>query len=181
MHKFSVKDLTLAAMVAALYAVMSYFANIFGLAYLGVQFRFAEALTVLPFLFPGTVPGLFVGCLIANLLSPYGALDIVVGSLASLLAAWWTSKMPNKWLAPLPPVLCNAVLVGFTIAFSQTYLPGAGLGTSFAAAWLYNGMSVGLGELGTCYVLGMLLLAVLPRLRYFRPMIPAARLQGGKL
>ncbi|MEG1073265.1 MAG: QueT transporter family protein, partial [Oscillospiraceae bacterium] len=90
MHKFSVRDLTLAAMVAALYAVMSYFGNIFGMTYFGIQFRFAEALTVLPFLFPATVPGLFVGCFIANILSPFGALDVVFGSLATLLAAFLT-------------------------------------------------------------------------------------------
>ncbi|MEG0321211.1 MAG: QueT transporter family protein [Oscillospiraceae bacterium] len=112
MHKFSVRDLTLAAMVAALYAVMSYFGNIFGMTYFGIQFRFAEALTVLPFLFPATAPGLFVGCFIANILSPFGALDIVFGSLATLLAAFLTMKMPSKWLAPLPPVLCNGLIVG---------------------------------------------------------------------
>ncbi len=70
MRKFTVRDLTLAAMVAALYAVMSYFGNIFGLTFGPVQFRFAEALTVLPFLFPVTIPGLFVGCLLTHLVSP---------------------------------------------------------------------------------------------------------------
>ena len=105
MRKFDVRQLTLAAMVAALYAVLSYFAGIFGLAYGPIQCRFSDALCVLPFLFPGTVPGLFVGCFIANLLSPYGPLDIVAGSLATLIAALWTMKMPNRWLAPLPPVI----------------------------------------------------------------------------
>lgn len=100
MRKFTVKDLTLAAMVAALYAVMSYFGNIFGLSYGPIQFRFSEALCVLPFLFPATAPGLFVGCLITNLLSPFGPLDVAVGSLATLIAALWTMNMPNKWLAP---------------------------------------------------------------------------------
>ena len=67
MRRFSVRDLTIAAMVAALYAVMGYFANIFGLTFGVVQFRFAEALTVLPFLFPAAAPGLAVGCLLTNL------------------------------------------------------------------------------------------------------------------
>ena len=120
MRKFTTKDLTLAAMVAALYAVMSYFGNVFGLTYGPIQLRFSEALCVLPFLFPATAPGLFVGCLAANLLSPYGPLDIVVGSLATLIAAVWTSRVKRRWLAPLPPVVCNTVLVGFTIAFAQT-------------------------------------------------------------
>ena len=88
--------------MAALYAVMSYFGNVFGLTYGPIQLRFSEALCVLPFLFPATVPGLFVGCLAANLLSPYGPLDIVVGSLATLIAAVWTSRVRRRWLAPLP-------------------------------------------------------------------------------
>ena len=87
MSKFNTRELTLAALVAALYAVLSYFGNIFGLTYGPVQCRFAEALCVLPFLFPATAPGLFVGCLITNLMSTVGALDIVFGSLATLLAA----------------------------------------------------------------------------------------------
>lgn len=173
MRKFTVRDLTLAAMVAALYAVMSYFGNIFGLTFGPVQFRFAEALTVLPFLFPVTIPGLFVGCLITNLLSPYGPIDIVLGSLATLIAAVWTSRVKHKWLAPLPPVICNTVLVGFTIGLAEA----GGFTAALPAAWAYNGLSVGVGELGVCYVLGMLLLAALPKIGYFRTMIAPERLQ----
>ena len=164
MRKFSVRDLTLAAMVAALYAVMGYFGNIFGLTFGPVQFRFAEALTVLPFLFPSTVPGLFVGCLIVNLLSPYGPLDIVVGSAATLIAALWTSKIKTKWFAPLPPVVCNMVLVGFTIGWAEAN----GFTAAFPTAWAWNGLTVGLGELVVCYVLGLPLLALLPRLGLFQ-------------
>ena len=164
MRKFTTKELTLAAMVAALYAVMGYFGNIFGLTFGPVQFRFAEALTVLPFLFPATVPGLFVGCLILNLLSPYGVLDIVVGSAATLIAAVWTSKLKNKWMAPLPPVLCNTVLVGFTIGWAEA----GGFTAALPAAWAWNGFTVGIGELGACYVLGLLLLELLPRVPALR-------------
>jgi uncharacterized membrane protein len=171
MRKFTVKDLTLAAMVAALYAVMSYFANIFGLAYGPVQFRFAEALTVLPFLFPATAPGLFIGCLIANLLSPYGFLDIIFGSLATLLAALWTMKMPNKWLAPLPPVVCNVVIVSGVIAFQQ-----AQAGEAFLPAYLFNAATIGLGEAVVCYGLGLLLLRFLPNIEALRSMIPEAHI-----
>ena len=172
MRKFSTKDLTLAAMVAALYAVMGYFGNIFGLTFGPIQFRFAEALTVLPFLFPATVPGLFVGCVIVNRRAPYGPLDIVVGSAATLIAAVWTSKLNNKWLAPLPPVLCNTVLVGFTIGWAEAN----GFTAALPMAWLVNGLSVGVGELGVCYLLGMLLLELLPRIGYFRSIIPEKRL-----
>ncbi len=168
MRKFTVRELTLAAMVAALYAVMCYFGDVFGLTFGPVQFRFAEALTVLPFLFPCTVPGLFLGCLIANLLSPYGPLDIVVGSLATLIAALWTSKVPNRFLAPLPPVVCNAVLVGFTIAWTEV----GGFTSALPMAWLVNGLSVGVGELCVCVALGSLLLYLLPRVSYFQSMPP---------
>lgn len=176
MRKFTVRDLTLAAMVSALYAVMGYFGSVFGWTFGPVQFRFAEALTVLPFLFPATVPGLFVGCVIVNLLSPYGPLDIVVGSAATLLAAILTSKVKTKWLAPLPPVICNTVLVGFTIALAEVN----GFTAAFPMAWLVNGLSVGLGELGVCAVLGLLLLEILPKVSYFQAMIPQERLQAIK-
>lgn len=172
MHKWSTKDLTLAAMVAALYAVMGYFGSIFGLTFGPVQFRFAEALTLLPFLFPAAAPGLFVGCLITNLISPYGPLDIVAGSAATLLAAVWTARLKNKWLASFPPVICNTVLVGFAIGWAEA----GGFTAALPMAWLVNGISVGLGELVVCCVLGMLLLEVLPKNGYFRSMIPERRL-----
>ena len=90
--------LTLNGVIAAAYAALTLVASAMNLAYGPVQFRFSEALTVLPFLFPGTWPGLFVGCLVANLLSPYGPIDIVIGSLATLLAAIWTEKVDRPWL-----------------------------------------------------------------------------------
>ncbi len=172
MRKITIRDLTLAATVAALYAVMGYFGSIFGWTFGPVQFRFAEALTVLPFLFPWAVPGLFVGCLIVNLLSPYGPMDIIVGSAATLIAACWTARMPNKWLAPLPPVICNTVMVGFTIGWAEA----GGFNAAFPAAWAWNGFTVGLGELAVCYALGLTLLALLPKIAYFRKLIPEKRL-----
>lgn len=160
MQKNKTRDLTLAALVAALYAVMSYFGSLFGLTFGPIQFRFAEALCVLPFLFPAAVPGLTLGCLITNLLSPYGLLDMVVGPLATLLGAWLTSKVRHAWAAPLPPVLCNGVLVGFTLAWTEA----GGFTAAFFPAWLYNGLTVALGELGVCVILGGLLLRTLARL-----------------
>ena len=84
----------------------------FGLTFGPIQVRFSEALCLLPFLFPETAWGLGVGCLIANLFSPYGALDIVVGSLSTLIAALLTARCRSPWTAALPPVVCNMVLVG---------------------------------------------------------------------
>ena len=169
MSKFSIRDLTLAAMLAAVYAVLTMVLPI--PQYAGVQIRFAEALTVLPFLFPAATPGLFVGCLIANLLSPYGLLDVVAGSAATLIACLWTQSLRNRWLAPLPPVVCNAAIVGAVSAFSV-----GGTGGAFWPAYALNAFTVGLGELIASAVLGQLLLGVLPRIAFFRKMIPADRL-----
>ena len=169
--RFTPRRLALAGVVGAAYAALTLGAGVFGVAYGPVQCRVSEALTVLPFLFPETVPGLFVGCLIANLLSPYGPLDIVFGSLATLLAALWTSRCRRRWLAPLPPVICNAVIVGGLIAFYET-----GFTAAFGAAFLYNALTVGLGEAVSCYVLGLLLLHWMPKNRTLRAMAVQDRL-----
>ena len=171
MRKFTVRDLTLAAMVAALYAVMCYFGNIFGLTFGSVQFRFAEALTVLPFLFPVTAPGLVVGCFIANILSPYGALDIIFGTLATAIAAYATAKMPNRWLAPLPPILANLVLLPPIWAWAEV---GA-INSAFFAALGFNALTFVITEAVVCYGLGLLLLKVLEQLPVTRTMISPER------
>ena len=169
MRNNSTRRLCTAGVVGALYAVLTLLLPM--LSYGPVQIRFSEALTVLPFLLPETIPGLAVGCFVANLIgSPY-ALDWVVGSLATLLAALWTSRLKHDWLAPLPPVICNMVIIGAEIAWFET-----GLTAAFPAAWGYNALTIGLGELLACYVLGMLLLKLLPRIPYLREMMPEKRL-----
>ena len=168
MRKFTTRDLTLAAVLAAVYAALTITLPV--PQYGAVQIRFAEALTVLPFLFPAATPGLFVGCIIANLFSPF-VLDVVFGSMATLLACLWTSRMTSRWLAPLPPVLCNAVIVGAEIAWAE-----AGITPAFWTAFGFNAVTVGLGELIACYALGSLLLSAMPQVPYFRGMIPAERL-----
>ena len=92
MKKLTLRHITTAAAVGAVYAVLSIFGSVFGITFGTVQCRFSEALCVLPFFFPETVWGLFVGCLLTNLLSPYGLVDIIVGSLTTLLAAFLTSR-----------------------------------------------------------------------------------------
>ena len=158
MRKFSVRDLTLAAMVAALYTVMGYFANIFGWTFGPVQFRFAEALTVLPFLFPAAAPGLVVGCFLTNLLSPYGPLDWIFGTLATAIAAYLTMKMPKWYLAALPPILVNAVILPPMWAWTEV----GTVNPAFWAACGYNAVTFIPGEAAVCYVLGTLLLKLLP-------------------
>lgn len=161
--RFTPHQIATAGIIAALYAVLSYFASVFGVAYGPIQCRFSEALCVLPFLFPAATPGLFLGCLAANLLSPYGALDIVFGSLATLLAAVWTQHTRRKWLAPLPPVVCNMVLVGAVISFQEV-----GLTAAFSGAFLYNAVTVGVGEAAACYILGGALLTAFERIPALR-------------
>ena len=169
MSKLSIRDLTLAAVLAAVYAVLTVALPI--PQYGPIQIRLAEAMTVLPFLFPAATPGLFVGCVIANLFSPY-PLDVVCGSLATLLACLWTQRMPNRWLAPLPPVICNVVIVGAEIAWYET-----GFTAAFWPAYAFNAFTVGVGELAACYILGSLLLNALPQLSFFRQLIPQQRLE----
>lgn len=171
MRKFTTRDLTLAALVAALYAVLGYFGDIFGLTFGAVQVRFAEALTVLPFLFPAAAPGLAIGCFITNLLSPYGPVDIIFGTLATAIAAWLTMKMPRWYLAAIPPIVVNMIILPPMWAWSEV---GA-VNTAFWAACGFNAVTFIVGEILACYVLGTILLKVLPRINYFKYMIPARR------
>lgn len=162
MRKFSTKDLTLAAVIAATYAALTMTLPAFG----SVQCRISEALTVLPFLFPAAAPGIAVGCLVANLLSPYGLVDVICGTAASALAAYLTMKMPNRWLAPLPPVLCNGVIVGAMLAWYEV-----GFGARFLPTFVVMGAGVGLGELVACYLFGELLLGALSKVTYLKPLM----------
>lgn len=158
--KFTTRQLTTAAIIAAIYAILTLVLPI--PQYGGVQLRVAEAMTVLPFFFPEAIPGLAVGCFLANLLGSPMVVDWIFGTLATLLAAIWTSKLKNRWLAPLPPVLCNAVIVGAEIAW---FFPE---GMSFWPAYALNAFTVGLGEAIACYVLGLLLLQLLTRVPALR-------------
>ena len=171
MRKFTVRDLTFAAMVAALYAVMGCFGDILSLTFGPVQFRFAEALTVLPFVFPAAAPGLAVGCLITNLLSPFGPADVIFGTLATAIAAWLTVKMPRWYLAALPPILVNAVILPPMWAWAE-------VGAVNPAFWLacgWNAVKFILSETLVCYVLGTLLLQAVPRIGYLRPIMRSER------
>lgn len=156
MKNRSVKDLTAAAVVAALYTALSLLSNSFGIAFGPVQCRFSEALTMLPMLLPSSVYGLTVGCLLTNILSPYGLPDLMIGSFATFLAAKLTRKCSNDFLGALPPILCNALLIGALLAFQQT-----GFSPAFPAIFAYQAVTVGLGEAIACYGLGIPLLRLL--------------------
>ena len=160
-QKFSAHQLATAGVIAAIYAALTLLLPI--PSYMGVQFRVAEALTILPFLFPEAVLGLTAGCFLANLFGSPLVLDWIFGTLATLLAALWTSRIKNRWLAPLPPVICNALIVGAEVAFFMTREGGA-----FVPAFLLNACTVGLGEALSCFLLGSLLLRALEQIPSLR-------------
>lgn len=163
-----VQRLCLGAVIAALYAVLSYLAAMVNLAYGAVQFRFSEALTVLPALTPAAIPGLAVGCFISNLGSPLGAVDWIFGTAATLLAAVCTRAVGKieingvPWLAALPPVLANAVIVGVEVSCLSEV--GFSLANFSWAAFGAAAVTVGVGELVICYALGLPLLAALRKI-----------------
>ena len=159
MRRFSTRELTFAAIVAALYAVMGYFGDTFGMTFGPVQIRFAEALTVLPFLFPSAAPGLVLGCLVTNLLSPYGIADIVFGTLATAIAAFLTTRVPRWYLAAVPPIVVNALILPPRWAWAET----GGFGGAFWAACGFNALTFVAGEAAVCCGLGTLLLRALPK------------------
>lgn len=146
--KPDIKTITTGGIIAALYAALTLlFAPIsFG----QIQFRVAEALTLLPVVSAPAVPGLFVGCLISNL--TYGApwQDVVFGSLATLLAAVLTRWLRKyAWLAALMPVICNGVIVGLVLS------------AVYQLPWAMTIATVALGEAAVCYMLGLPLVKLL--------------------
>ena len=143
--------LTQAAMIAALYVVFTLIASALGLASMQVQVRFSEALTILPFFTPAAIPGLFVGCLLSNILAGGALIDIIFGSLATLAAAVGTYLLRrNKWLAPVPPIVLNTLIVPFVLKAAY------GIGP----IWL-SFITVCAGEVISAGILGMLLLFML--------------------
>ena len=149
----STKSLCLSALIAALYAALTLAFQ--PISYGAVQFRISEAMTLLPVLFPQAVPGLTLGCLISNLFNPMGATvyDVVFGTLATTIAAAITWRMKASiWLRALPPVLCNAVIVGLVL----TYAYGIDM------LWV-NMLTVGLGEAAGRYLLGVPMVKLLSR------------------
>lgn len=141
-----------AGLIAALYTVLTLFVGSFGLANGAVQLRISEALCVLPYFTPAAIPGLTVGCLISNLVTGCLWQDVLFGSLATLigaLGAYFLRKLP--WLVPLPTVVANTVIVPLVLAYA--YMDRQGL------PWLM--LSVGLGEVVSAYVCGLVLLFAL--------------------
>lgn len=144
--------ITRSAAIAAVYVVLTLvFAPI---SYGEVQVRISEALTILPFFTPAAIPGLFIGCLIANITGGAIIWDIIFGSIATLLGAIGTYLLrKNRWLAPIPPILSNTIIVPLVLRF--------GYGVTLPIPLLM--VSIAVGEIISCYILGELLLTLLVR------------------
>jgi uncharacterized membrane protein len=139
-----------AGVIAAIYfAITVTFAPI---SYGMVQVRISEALTILPFFTPAAIPGLFIGCLIANVFGNLGLLDIVFGSLATLFAAYLSYKMPKKYLVPIPPILVNAVVIGFVLYYSLFSTTDSKTSLLLIMGYIF------IGQLISCYGIGYPLL-----------------------
>lgn len=146
-----------AALIAALYVALTQLAALLGLSSGAIQIRFSEALTILPYFTPAAIPGLFIGCVIANLTTGAILWDVVFGSLATLLGAVVTYllRKRSKWLAPIPPIVSNTLIVPFVL----TYAYGVPDGIPFLM------LTVGVGEVLSCGVLGLALLKALEKYR----------------
>lgn len=150
-----------AAMIAALYIVLTIIANALGLANYNIQVRFSEALTILPYFTPAAVPGLFIGCLLSNILTGCALPDIVFGSLATLLGALGTYALRRwKWCAPFCPIIANTIIVPLVLIYGYGLLIE---GMTLVQCFGFYCLTVGAGEIISCGILGMILLTVLEK------------------
>ena len=168
MHNPKTLRLTTSAIIAAAYAALTI--ALAPISYGAIQFRVSEVLTILPFFIPSSVLGLLIGCIIANLY-PGSVIDIVFGSLATLLAGLLTARFgkkgntaKNRLLACLMPVVFNAVIVGAVLTWGyQIQEFGSPL-----ASYAFNALTVGLGEAGVLYLIGYPLMIRLPKIAFSR-------------
>ncbi len=150
--------ITHGAVIAALYAALTVvFAPIsFGM----MQVRIAEVLTILPMFTPAAVPGLFIGCIIANLFGGAAVPDIIFGSIATLIGALGSRMLrKNRWLVPLPPIAANTVIVPFVLRYAYGVEGALPVLAMFVAA----------GEIISCYLLGELLISGLLHMNGIKP------------
>ena len=164
MGKISKKTayITQAALIAAIYTVLTMIAAGFDLASGAIQVRFSEALTIMPFFTPAAIPGLTLGCLLSNILTGCALPDIIFGTLATLLGALGSYALrKNRFLCAIPPIVSNVLIIPFVLTYAY-HIPGG--------IPLFM-LTVGIGELISCMGLCQLLLqALLPfRGRFFGP------------
>ena len=160
MNRSNTMKLANAGMIAALYVVLTYIANLAGLASGAIQVRLSEALTILPVFTVAAVPGLTVGCVLANLLTGCAAWDVVFGSLATLIGAVGTRLLKDKpFLAWIPPVISNMAIIPIVLMKVYGVSDITVFGQTFGGdmIWLMLVVTVGIGEIISCGLLGLLL------------------------
>lgn len=147
--------ITHAAIIAALYVLLTLIANALGLANFAIQVRFSEALTILPLFTPAAIPGLYVGCLLSNILTGCIAWDILFGPVATLLGALGTYLLRKKHpiLGTLPPIAANTLIVPYVLAYAY----------KFEGSIPYFMATVGIGEIISCGILGYLVYLTLKK------------------
>ena len=144
----STRGMTRGALIAALYVGLCYVSTVFGLSSGAIQFRLAEVLCILPIFMVEAIPGLFIGCILSNIIAGCVLWDIIFGSVATLIGAigaYMLRRVPEKfkWVATVPTLIANMVIVPFVLMYAY------GIEAGFFALAL----SVGLGEL-VCAVIG---------------------------
>ncbi len=157
------KDIVIGAMIGAVYVALNLL--LIPSSYGPVQFRVAEALTILPLVFPSAIGGIFVGCIISNFFGGYGIIDIVFGSLASLIAAYTTYFIGKKIKNPktaavlggIPPIIINAVVMGLVLTYATT-------NTADAAPFYIFASQIFISQTGVVYVIGIPLLYLIKKL-----------------
>lgn len=148
MKKNKIRFVASAAIIAALYVVLTFISAMFGLSSGVIQVRISEALTVLAAFTPAAIPGLFIGCIVSNFLTGSVLLDVIFGSLATLIGAVGTYLIrKRKWLVSLPPIIANTLIIP----------PILKLVYNFEGSLPYFMLTVGIGEVISCGVLGMIL------------------------
>ena len=146
--------LTEAAVIGALYVVLTFLARLFGLDSGAIQLRISEALTAFVVFTPAAVPGLFLGCIISNLMMQGVLLDVIFGSLATLVGAVLGRILrKHKYLALIPTIISNAIIVPFVLIYAY----------GLTDAWWFLFITVGIGESLSCGVLGGVLIKTLDK------------------
>ena len=150
-EKAKLRYMTRAAVIAAVYVAVTYLFR--PISYGVIQVRVSEALTLLPLIESAAIPGLFIGCLVANILGGIGLWDIFLGSLITLVSAYITSKMPNPVLGALPPIVFNAIGVAFYLSLL------------FHIPYWVTALYIGVGQLVSVAGLGIPLYYLIQRTR----------------
>ncbi len=158
-RKNKARGIAVAAIIAACYVVLTLISSAFGLSAGGIQVRFSETLTVLPVFTPYAIPGLFVGCLVANTLTGCAIWDILFGSLTTLAAAFFTYILRKyKIISLIPPIIFNSIVIPLILI--NVY--------SANGAFLYFSLTVFIGQFISCGILGTLLRKSLNKRNIFK-------------